>query len=78
VKVFKNPISAEKSYCSKDMFYLNSNCPYRQENRLCGSWCALFYLSPEEHAGERNISAYVILGCKVDQKMLYVNEIIED
>lgn len=75
MRVFKNLEDAAKSYETKNTLYLNSVCPY-QKNKLCGNWCALFYFSPAEKRDGRNLSAYVILGCKVDQKMLYVNEVI--
>ncbi len=76
MKVFTNMADALKSVDEKRQLTLNSFCPYNTE-RLCGNWCSLFYFSPGENSGTRNISPYVILGCKVDQKMLYVDSFID-
>ena len=73
MKVFKNYDTAETSANMKDTFFLNGKCPQRK-NKLCGSWCALFYLSK----ATENLSAYAILGCKAGEKLLYVEEIVED
>ncbi len=77
MKVFKNMITAYKSEEKKEKFYLNSTCPYQAVTTLCGNWCALFYFSPEEKSEHKDTSAYVILGCKAGEKLLYVNEVVE-
>jgi len=77
MKVFKNVGKAFESMQSKKPIYINSQCPYN-ENSLCGNWCALFYYSSEVENEYKKVSAYVILGCKVDQKRLYIDEIVEE
>jgi hypothetical protein len=76
MKVFKSAEKAMQSLKEKDILSLNSLCPYN-DNKFCGNWCALFYFSPEEDSKDRHVSTYVVLGCKVDQKRLYVEKIIE-
>lgn len=78
MKVFKQMATAVQSVQRKEKFFLNSECPYDDKSRLCGNWCALFYLERAVKTAERNTSAMVILGCKAGEKNLYVNEIIGD
>jgi hypothetical protein len=73
MKVFKYHSTAALSAENKDSFFLNGKCPYNKDT-LCGSWCALFYLSK----ATENTSAHVILGCKAGEKLLFVEEIVED
>lgn len=77
MKVFKNFLTALKSEEKKSSYYLNSKCPYNSK-RLCGNWCALFYFSPEVNDKYKKTSAYVILGCKAGEKLLYVEELVEE
>ena len=72
MKVFTNSAKAWESYETKTQYLLNSVCP-DNPHRLCGNWCAKFYIS--EPAGESD-GRYVILGCKGVDKRLYVEEVI--
>ena len=74
MKVFKDYNTAASSANEKESFFLNGGCPYSKPLTLCGSWCALFYLSK----ATENTSAHVILGCKAGEKLLFVEEIVED
>ncbi|MBV5347131.1 hypothetical protein JZU46_02795 [bacterium] len=74
MKVFKSMGKAKLSSARKENFYLNGECPYNGDKKLCGNWCALFYLSK----ATANLSAHVILGCKAGEKQLFVEEIVED
>jgi hypothetical protein len=79
MKVFSDPAKALTSLESKESYYLNSTCPYNPDGRLCGSYCALFYLEHATYVDEvKKTSAFVILGCKAGEKYLYVNEFVED
>lgn len=78
MKVFKKENAAKVSAAKKEDFYLNSVCPYQPERTLCGNWCALFYFSDGVVTEHKNTSAYVILGCKAGEKLLYVEEVIGD
>jgi len=69
MKVFKSESKAIKSYEKKDKLFLNSICPYANYKKLCGNWCALFYL-------DTKATPFVILGCKAGEKRLYVTEIV--
>lgn len=73
MKVFRSLEGAVASFNNKETYYLNGKCPY-SEGMLCGNWCSLFYLSKESE----NLSAHVILGCKAGEKLLYVEEIVEE
>lgn len=77
MKVFKNPRTAAGSEQDKEHFYLNSYCPYQIE-RLCGSRCALFYFYKGENSQYKKTSPHVILGCKAGEKLLFVNELVEE
>ena len=73
MKVFRSEADAEASAKMKEHFFLNGYCPHTKKGKkLCGNWCAKFYLNP---AG-KNTSAHVIMGCKVGEKLLFVEEII--
>jgi len=73
MKVFRNEEEAEKSAGKKESYFLNGYCPHTSKGKkLCGNWCAKFYLNP----AEKNTTAYVIMGCKVGEKLLFVEEII--
>jgi hypothetical protein len=76
MKIFGDMEKALISTIEKPEWYLNSFCPYKKE-RLCGSWCALFHYSPAVANEYKRTGAYVILGCKVDQKRLYIDEVID-
>jgi len=78
MKVFSDAVKAQASMKSKQKYYLNSACPYDPEARLCGSWCALFYLEQGVKDEYKNTSSFVILGCKAGEKYLGVNEFVED
>lgn len=78
MQVFEDPIKALASMKDKKKYYLNSICPYNNDARLCGSWCALFYLEKAIDNEQRKTSSFVILGCKAGEKYLYTNEIVED
>lgn len=69
MKVFKNEKIANDSYEKKEELFLNSICPYSKNYKLCGNWCALFYL-------DTSATPFVILGCKAGEKRLYITEII--
>lgn len=73
MKVFKSFGLAKVSLNEKDSFFLNGECPYDSDNKLCGSWCALFHLNK----ADGNTSTYVIMGCKAGEKRLFVEEIVE-
>ncbi len=73
MRVFKKSETAMRSFTDKDIFYLNGVCP-QDRMSLCSSKCALFHFSKETE----NTSAYVILGCKAGEKLLYVEEVVED
>jgi len=74
MKVFTTELAALTSMEKKATYFLNSKCPYNNENLLCGNWCALFYLD----RGSENQSACVILGCKAGEKLLFVESIEGD
>ena len=78
MKVFKSAKTAKESKTSKESFYLNSVCPYREGATLCGNWCALFYFYRGEKTEYSNTSSHVILGCKAGEKLLYVSELVGD
>lgn len=78
MKVFKKLSTAARSLGDKESFYLNSYCPYDENQTLCGSWCALFYLEKGRKTLEENTSSHVILGCKAGEKWLCVEEIVEE
>ena len=78
MKVFNDATKALASMKSKKKYYLNSTCPYNPDSRMCGSWCALFYLEHGADTEEQHTSPFVILGCKAGEKYLYVNEFVED
>jgi len=78
MKVYTDSIKANKAMKEKTKYYLNGACPYSAEGRMCGSWCALFYLSQAMEIENKNVSAMVILGCKSGEKNLYVSEFVED
>ena len=69
MKVFRNENEARDSYKKKNELFLNSVCPYADYEKLCGNWCALFYL-------DTSATPFVILGCKAGEKRLYVTDII--
>ena len=69
MKVFTNEEEASASYREKQKYWLNSVCN-NKPSKLCGNWCALFYIS-EDREGSR----YVILGCKGTDKRLYIEKI---
>jgi len=69
MKIFKEKSEGYKSLEKKEELHLNSICPYSNRDRLCGNWCALFYL-------DTSASPFVILGCKAGEKRLYVTDII--
>jgi len=66
MKVFNDSDKALYSMSNKDKVFLNSWCPFNSD-KLCGNWCALFYISPDSDQ-----SRHVILGCKGTDKRLYV------
>lgn len=68
MKIFKNESGARESLHNKDKVYLNSLCPFGNNGRMCGNWCALFYY--DEGDGKR--APYIILGCKGTDKKLYI------
>lgn len=72
MKVFLNYTNAIESNKDKKKYFLNSTCPYNPDTKVCGNWCALFYLDE----GGESTTPYVILGCKAGEKKLYVEEII--
>ena len=74
MKIFTDLVSAADSYAKKESFCLNSICPYSHASKYCGNWCALFYFNK----GDEHTSPYVILGCKTSERVLYVEEIVED
>ena len=78
MQVFKEMMSAIKSKENKEQFYLNSFCPYKKEDILCGSWCALFYFQRAINNQYKKTSAHVILGCKAGEKLLFVNKLVEE
>ncbi len=78
MKIFNNSDKALESMKSKYSYYLNSTCPYNPDGRLCGSWCALFYINHAVKNEHQDTSAYAILGCKSGEKYLYINEFVED
>jgi hypothetical protein len=69
MKVFTKEEDAKISYNTKQKYWLNSLCA-SDPNKLCGNWCALFYIS-DDNSGSR----YVILGCKGTDKRLYIEKI---
>ena len=68
MKVFSNLKEAHASYSNKKVYFLNSECPFTQQFKLCGTWCALCYL--EKLKGKPR---FVILGCKGTDKKLYID-----
>jgi hypothetical protein len=78
MKIYTDSVKANKAMKEKTKYYLNGTCPYNTEGRMCGSWCALFYLSPASKTEHQSVSAMVILGCKSGEKNLYVSEFVED
>ena len=71
MKIFKDEKEALESMENKQQYFLNSICPFSLHQRICGNWCGLFYLEKGEGA-----TPYVILGCKNDNRRLYVEKII--
>ena len=71
MKVFTNEEEAFKSLKGKQQYFLNSICPFSLHQKLCGNWCGLFYLEKVE-----GHTPYVILGCKNDNRRLYIEKII--
>ena len=74
MRLFSSSERAKTSALEKKTLWMNSECPFISgADRLCGSWCAMFYVGQN---GE-NSTPYVILGCKGTDKQLYVDEVIE-
>lgn len=68
MKIFNSESEARSSLNEKPKIYLNSLCPYSSSGMLCGTWCALCYVSKQDE----KTSPYIILGCKGTDKKLYV------
>ena len=82
MKIFKTKEAAFKSYNEKEVVYLNGLCPYLDStsikdisDRLCGSWCSLFYF---DKGGNLSTSPLVILGCKAGEKYLFIEKLMEE
>jgi hypothetical protein len=67
MKIFNSEQTAIDNMGIKETVYINSLCPYT--NKICGSWCALFY--KEESDG---LTSYIILGCSNSQPRIYINK----
>lgn len=74
MKVFTKEKEAIKSLENKEIYFLNSICPFSLTQKLCGSWCSLFYIKKPVKG---NSDSYIILDCKPDNKKLYIEELIE-
>jgi hypothetical protein len=74
MRLFKDRERAEESYDRKQSLWMNSVCPFNDE-KLCGSWCALFYYEKRE-SNEIGVS-YIMLGCKSTDKQLFIDGIVE-
>ena len=70
MKIFNSYNKALASFSNKDVLYINSYCPYKDDLKLCGNWCALFYFNDEN---KDNTTPYAILGCKATDMRLYVD-----
>jgi hypothetical protein len=75
MKVFTNIKEATKSLKDKKIYYLNSICPFSISQKLCGSWCSLFYINKPV---KNNSNLYIILACKSDNRKLYVETLIDN
>jgi len=73
MKVFIEEKEAIRSLENKQIYYLNSICPFSSIQRLCGSWCSLFYIKKPI---KNNLLSYIILDCKPGNKKLYIEELI--
>ena len=71
MKIFNTYDKAMTSFANKEVKYLNSLCPYKNENKVCGNWCALFYYNNDKND---NTTPYVILGCKKTNMKLYIED----
>jgi len=72
MKVFIEEMEANKSLKNKQIYYLNSICPFSSTQKLCGSWCSLFYIKKQKDIS----SSYIILDCKPGNKKLYIEELV--
>ncbi len=74
MRLFVKERTAKDSSREKKKLWMNSLCPFNTGyDKMCGSWCALFYVD-QMNADSK---PYVILGCKGSDKRLYADEIIE-
>ena len=75
MKVFINEKEAFKSLENKQIYFLNSICPFSLTQKLCGSWCSLFYIKKPTND---KLASYIILDCKPGNKKLYIEELINN